>query len=479
MQPRLRQGNQITRTAAEKGAVKIGIIAFLASLALLLLTLVEMRRGFLFPTEAYLKIGSPSAIILFDPRHLPMLLLAALGACFSYLYLVKAERRAAGAGAQLQSFTRPTAAAIVIMLVIDLFTYRVVPASRIAAAGRTGIGRAFPIEAFPAWLAPLGETLNYFLLVWHATLIGLLLGALFLVASGRLLEVLRRGGARAHLAAGGLALTQPFCSCCAAPIGSALFRAGAPLGSTLAFVVSSPMLNLTSLTLAALLLPGKYAVLRIAGGLAVGLLLTYLAALAAGRPSSDSSDTSGIPGTGRAGDELRGAAAPGEAHSGATPFGRIAFTLNRLAMAPARWMALDALTGRALPSPTVLITTWLSTAWRLAAIVLPLLFAGSLAASVLVRLIPPSGNNPVGIILAAAFGTLLMIPTWTEIPIALGLLGAGLTGPAAAVLITLPAVSVPCLLVIGSGTRRPRAAVALGILVFLAGTAAGLSFLGA
>ena len=70
-----------------------------------------------------------------------------------------------------------------------------------------------------------------------------------------------------------------------------------------------------------------------------------------------------------------------------------------------------------------------------------------------------------------------MISTWTEIPIALQMLQAGLTGPAAAALVVLPAVSLPCLMLLAGALGRLRVTVLLGAAVMLAGLVAGVLFL--
>lgn len=49
----------------------LSLAIFLASLGLLLFTVVEMRRAFLFPLADYFKIGAPSAILSFTPWARP------------------------------------------------------------------------------------------------------------------------------------------------------------------------------------------------------------------------------------------------------------------------------------------------------------------------------------------------------------------------------------------------------------------------
>ena len=102
---------------------------------------------------------------------------------------------------------------------------------------------------------------------------------------------------------------------------------------------------------------------------------------------------------------------------------------------------------------------------------------GSVLAVYIVGAMPDYRNNIIGVTVTAIFATLLMVPTWTEIPLAVGLINNGLTGIAAAVLITLPAVSMPCLIVIAGAVRSLRVAVILGLSVFIVGILAGIIFL--
>ena len=115
-----------------------------------------------------------------------------------------------------------------------------------------------------------------------------------------------------------------------------------------------------------------------------------------------------------------------------------------------------------IESPAALISNWLGMTWRLTRVVVPLLVIFSVIAVYIVQVMPDSGNNTTGVAVTAIFATLLMIPTWTEVPLAGGLINNGLTGIAAVMLITLPAVSIPGLLITASGPKpesgsHPRA----------------------
>lgn len=133
---------------------------------------------------------------------------------------------------------------------------------------------------------------------------------------------------------------------------------------------------------------------------------------------------------------------------------------------------------------------WLSTTWDFAKQILPLLLLGVLVAGVLLGrpgeegLIPSAwvtasvgGNSWQANLFASVAGAFMYFATLTEIPILQGLLGSGMgQGPALALLLAGPALSLPNMLVIQSvvGTRKTIAFVGLVIvLAALSGMAYG------
>ena len=91
--------------------------------------------------------------------------------------------------------------------------------------------------------------------------------------------------------------------------------------------------------------------------------------------------------------------------------------------------------------------------------------------------LPPLENNFAGVGLAAAAGTIFMISTWSEIPIALQFIGAGLPGPAAALLVVLPAVSLPCMGILAGAFQRLAIVLWLAAAVMILGVAVGTLFI--
>jgi uncharacterized membrane protein YraQ (UPF0718 family) len=136
------------------------------------------------------------------------------------------------------------------------------------------------------------------------------------------------------------------------------------------------------------------------------------------------------------------------------------------------------------------LTDWVEESWDFARKILPLLLAGVIVAGFLLGgphggtgIIPPGwvsglvGGNSLGANLAASvLGAFMYFATLTEVPILDGLLAAGMgKGPALALLLAGPALSLPNMLVIRSvmGTKRTLAFVSL-VVVF--STIAGLIY---
>jgi len=126
---------------------------------------------------------------------------------------------------------------------------------------------------------------------------------------------------------------------------------------------------------------------------------------------------------------------------------------------------------------------WLGATWGFTLQIMPLLFAGVLAAGILLGmpgtdhgLIPNSfiarlvgGNSLSANFFAAIVGAFMYFATLTEVPILQGLLGSGMgEGPALALLLAGPALSLPNMLVIASVLGARKTAVFVAIVVVMA-----------
>jgi len=135
------------------------------------------------------------------------------------------------------------------------------------------------------------------------------------------------------------------------------------------------------------------------------------------------------------------------------------------------------------------IKNWGESTWGFAKQILPLLFGGVLVAGFLLgrpghdALIPERwihsfvGGNSLGAnLFASVAGALMYFATLTEVPILQGLIGSGMgPGPALALLLSGPALSLPSMLVIRSVIGTQKMLVYSGLVVFLS-TLTGMIF---
>ncbi|RBP61990.1 hypothetical protein DFO66_11721 [Brevibacterium sanguinis] len=299
--------------------------------------------------------------------------------------------------------------------------------------------KAWTIAATSAWsgeplFAAAGDTVSlagawtftlvYFDAVWKALLVALLVAAAIdaLVPRDWLVRLMNRpshGGQ--SLVGASLSLPSMMCTCCAAPVTAGLRGSGVRRSAALAYWVGNPLLNPAVLIFLALVLPWQYVATRVV----VGLLIVIGASALIGRWLSG-----------------RAEAVPLAAPEQPVP-------LRSLPVRFARSLARFGLV--LIPEHIVLVfliglvSPWLTGMYGLDAQV------GALA-----------------IVLAVIVGTLLVIPTGGEIPIIVALLGVGVgAGTTGALLITLPALSVPSMVMVGKAlgwraTTAMATAVALG-----------------
>jgi uncharacterized membrane protein YraQ (UPF0718 family) len=260
----------------------------------------------------------------------------------------------------------------------------------------------------PSLTAGLAFTQAYALAVWQAVVAGLVLaaGVQALVPRAWLLQVLsRRRPSSSALVGGLLATPSMMCTCCAAPVASALRRSGAPTAGVVAYWLGNPLLNPAVVVFLALVAPWEWAATRVA----VGVLLVVGGAALVARLAGDRVDPAAVT------------AIAEVTHGGPEggPARRFATTLVRTAL---------------LVVPEYLLVVLLIgsfSGW-----LFPL---GESAAS----------WGALAAVAAVVLGTLLVIPTAGEIPLAQGLALAGLGGAVAgALLVTLPAVSLPSMVMV-------------------------------
>jgi hypothetical protein len=133
--------------------------------------------------------------------------------------------------------------------------------------------------------------------------------------------------------------------------------------------------------------------------------------------------------------------------------------------------------------------SWVDSTWGFIKQIFPLLGAGVLVAGFMLgrpghpALIPEQyiqilvgGNSLSANLFASISGAIMYFATLTEVPILQGLLGAGMgKGPALALLLAGPALSLPNMLVIGGVMGVKKTATFCGIIVIMS-TIAGMIY---
>jgi len=300
---------------------------------------------------------------------------------------------------------------------------------------RTG---AVPARSGPSWHAAWSFAVAYGEDIWIALVAAIVIAAAMeaLIPRQRLASLLtRRSTIGTTLAGGVAAMPAMMCTCCSAPLTVTLRRNGVPPASALGFWLGNPVLNPAVLAFLALVAPWQWVVTRAVVGAALVLAVPYVVTRLVPTPA--------IGG--------RSATPPGAAEP---------FDLGR---APRRFAAAVGRLGITLV-PEYFVVVLLIGAFR--GWLMPL-GADSIHWGI------------VAVVVAAVAGVLIVIPTAGEIPVLLGLAAVG-TSPAVlgALLIALPAISLPSMAMVGPTlTWRVVAATAGAVAVFSLAGAGLLSVL--
>jgi uncharacterized protein len=291
------------------------------------------------------------------------------------------------------------------------------------------------------------------------------------------------------------------CSCTVLPLFASIHRRGAGLGPAAAFLYSGPAINVLAIVLTARVLGPELGIARAVGAVTFAVVIGLAMHLAFRREEAARETGGGLvmpdaaPSRAPWQDGLFFASMmgvlvfanlgpPGEVAGGGAwaTLHALRWTVTGvfglvLAVAVARWFARDEL------------RAWADATWTFAKQILPLLLAGVLIAGFLLGgpggggLVPGAwiegavGGNSVRANFVASFvGAFMYFATLTEVPILEGLIRSGMgKGPALALLLAGPALSLPNVLVIRSVMGTKKTAVFVALVVALS-TAAGVVF---
>lgn len=292
------------------------------------------------------------------------------------------------------------------------------------------------------------------------------------------------------------------CSCTVLPLFASIHKRGAGLGPATAFLYSGPAINVLAIILTARVLGAELGIARAVGAIlfavVIGLAMQFIFRRQEGEREAAGAVVLPDDATGRAlwQDGVYFASmvgilvfanwgAPGE---GDTGFWAVVHSVRwvvtgvfalGLVASVLKWFRRDEL------------TMWVDASWGFAKQIMPLLLGGVLVAGFLLGgpagadhgVIPNAwieqavgGNSLLGNAFASVVGAFMYFATLTEVPILEGLIASGMgKGPALALLLAGPALSLPNMLVIRSVLGTTKTVVFVGLVVVLS-TIAGMVF---
>jgi len=290
------------------------------------------------------------------------------------------------------------------------------------------------------------------------------------------------------------------CSCTVLPLFAGIYTRGAGIGPATAFLYSGPAINVLAITLTAKILGWQLGLARAIGAILFAVITGLLMALIFRK--DDAARTQGQIYVPEAGAKQRTLAQDG-LYIGFmvlilvfAAFAKPAAGSTGLwpAIFAAKWyitIALLIVLGFMLKSwfTGEERRDWVDSTWGFMKQILPLLGGGVLVAGFMLgrpehpALIPEQyiqslvgGNSLWANLVASVAGALMYFATLTEVPILQGLLGAGMgKGPALALLLAGPALSLPNMLVIGGVMGVKKTATFCSIIVILS-TVAGMIY---
>jgi uncharacterized protein len=278
------------------------------------------------------------------------------------------------------------------------------------------------------------------------------------------------------------------CSCTVLPLFAGIYKKGAGIGPAVAFLYSGPAINVLAIILTARVLGWEMGVARAIGAILFAVVIGLIMALI--YRNEDETRT-------------KQTVAVAEEESRTPVQNLVYFATLVLILIFAAWgrpaenvgffMAIYQMkwyltVGLLIILGLILIkwfekeemVSWVDATWSFTKQILPLLLAGVMVAGLLMGrpgseagLIPAEyisaivgGNSLTANLVASVIGAFMYFATLTEIPIIQGLVGAGMgKGPALALLLAGPALSLPNMLVIRSvlGTQKTIVFVTLVI----------------
>jgi uncharacterized membrane protein YraQ (UPF0718 family) len=284
----------------------------------------------------------------------------------------------------------------------------------------------------PSWQAAIDYAFAYGKAIWQAMVLGLLLGSAVqaLIPPQWVARALGKSGFGSVVNGGLMSLPGMMCTCCAAPVVAGLRARQAAPGAAIAFWLGNTVLNPATLIFMGFVLGWQWMGLR----LVLGILMVFGLGYAVNRMVT-----------------------PKEAEASRSEMAKLV-TTDDPGTAFTRWVRiLGRMTIRLVPEYIVLV-----------------LVLGAARAWLFPHIGPNIDNSVLWIVGLAIAGTLFVIPTAGEVPIIQAMLSLGMSvGPAGALLMTLPPISLPSVAMLGR-SFAPRVLTVVAVAVVGLGIVAGL-----
>ncbi|MCL6477378.1 MAG: permease [Peptococcaceae bacterium] len=271
------------------------------------------------------------------------------------------------------------------------------------------------------------------------------------------------------------------CSCTVLPLFAGIHKKGAGLGPAVTFLFSGPAINILAIVLTARKMGWEIGLARAVGAVSFSIIIGLLMALIFRREEKFKEEDESMF-AGEAGKPvvqllaffgvlvailLFGAA-------GIPLWPKIAILialLNSMALVLAFWYSKDE------------VVDWLRETWRFVKLIFPVLLIGVFVAGMLKAIIPQQwveaavgGNGIQANAVASVFGALMYFSTLTEVPIVKAFLDMGMgQGPALALLLAGPSLSLPNMIVISRVMGIKKTSVYV-LLVVVLSTLTGMLF---
>ncbi len=269
------------------------------------------------------------------------------------------------------------------------------------------------------------------------------------------------------------------CSCTVLPLFGGIYKRGAGLGPAIAFLFSGPAINILAIVYTANILGYELGIARAVGAIAFAVVIGLIMALIFKKEETQKVQAQSL--------DLAEADPNGKkSWQYVLFFGTLIGIL--ITAASKLWIPLAVLGG----SLGITLWRWFSGSeireWMKETLfflkrIVPWLLIGVFIAGILGVVIPATamatymgGNSPLSNFIASIGGALMYIATLTEVPIIKTFMNLGMgNGPALALLLAGPALSLPCMLAL-RGIMGAKKTVIYVALVVAAATITGLMY---